>query len=324
MLSRIEQIVRRPGAVVALVGTMAGFMAALGGGPVLATLWAVPTCFSLDLLRRLRPWLYLSLGRAELAVAASRSLLREGPTPAAAGALRLVAAAALLRQRKTAAAKSVLAQVDPAHLGAGALPGFLLMTGTVAARIGDAHGTAELAEAAASAAEAAGSTVAWAAAENLRAVAAILDGRPGEAAVRLEALERDQGVLGELAAVVRNNRAWAELRRGGDAARALEWARLAVRDWPDEPVLRGTLGAATLAAGGDPGEARRHLAQAVAVAEDVPPQERRVLLEFARKAAAATGNHREAKLLGRRIADIPGGGERVDALPPRPGAAGGA
>lgn len=323
MLSRVERMLRGPAPLVALVGAMAGLMAALGGGPVLAVLWSLPTWFSLELLRRLRPWLYLSLGRAELAVAASRSLLGEDPTPAAAGALRLVAAAALLRRRQTAAAKGVLALVDPDHLGAGALPGYLLMCGTVSARLGDAHGTAELAEAAAAAAEAAGSPVAWAAAENLRAVAAILDGRADEAAARLAALDEDQRLLGELAAVVRNNRAWAELRRGGDAAQALAWARAAVQAWPDEPVLHGTLGAATLAAGGDPAAARRHLARAVAVAEDVPPQERRVLLQFAREAAAATGNHREAKLLGRRIADIPGSGDGPDALPARPGAAGG-
>lgn len=321
MLRIVEAIVRRPWSAWTLVGGMAGSLAWMGGGALFAALWAVPALFAVDMLRRNRAWIYLLLQEERLALEAARSLLAEKPEGHHGAYQRMAAGAALLRMRRTDQAKEVLRAIDPTVLEETARPGYFLLMGALFARLGDAPGVLGMAEAARVLLDPEGSGPALeASVENLEAVGKMLTGELEAAALQLEQIPLE-ALAGTTRAVIRNNRAWAELRRGGDPGLALCLARLAVRAAPDEATFHGTLGAAMLEAGEDPQAAWRHLCRALEVARDVAPQERVHLFFFAARAAHQLGDMTGARELAGRIGDVPGTGELLARLAlPAPGA----
>lgn len=319
MLRWVEKLVRRPLVTPLVVGGVAGGLAALGGGWFLTLLWALPAGMALEVLRLNRSWIYLLLRREALAVEAARSLLEEFPEGPMAAYQRLAGAAGLLRLRRTLQAKALLREVDPEVLGEGARPGYFLLQGVLYVRLGDAAGVADMARAAGVLTDPEESSATLlASVENLRAVGLLLEGRVEEASALLEDIPLG-GVGRETRAVIWNNRAWTELRRGGDPARALEWAARAARGDPSEPSFQGTLGAALLELDEEPREAARCLRRALVVAEDMAPQERSHLLGYAARALLRVGDEAGARELAGRIGDIPGAGRPERALPAEPG-----
>ncbi len=289
-----------------MVGGMAGALVSMGGGLAFALLWTVPAVLAALMIRENRAWMYLRLGDDRLALEAARDQIEESRGQDRCHYHRLAAAAALLGLRQTESAKAVLAEVEPEAIRESARPGYFLLMGALFARLGDLHGVRCMADAAAAGTEPEErSPSLHAAVENLYAVGELLAGDGDQAAARLGSIPLDH-VGTPTRAVILNNRAWAEIRRGGDPVRALEWATEAVRGMPKEAAIHGTYGAALLESGGDPSQAAEHLAQAVRVVDRIAPQEQAHVLFYAARALAMVGDQSGARELVERMGLLPG------------------
>lgn len=315
-----ELFFRRRWPTVALVGGMAGALVAMGGGLAFALLWALPAALAALMIRENRAWIYLRMGEDRLALEAANHQVDEAGETERAHYHRLAAAAALLGLRRTPEAKAALGLVDPTAIRESARPGYYLLMGAMFARLGDLEGVLCMAEAAgAGIEEGVRSPSLHAAVENLLAVGELLEGNLEGASLRLEEIPLDH-VGTPTRAVILNNRAWAEVRKGGDPVRALAWASEAIQGMPKEAAIHGTYGAALLEAGGDAEVACRHLQRAVTVVDRIAPQERAHVLYYAARAHALLGQGDEARLLAERMEEMPGADElRARLALPAPG-----
>lgn len=314
MLRALEVFFRRRWPTMAAVGGMSAALVAMGGGLAFAVLWAVPAALAALMIRENRAWMYLRLGNDRLALEAAREQITEAEGGERSHYHRLAAAAALLGLRQTDQAKAVLAEVDPNAIRESARPGYFLLMGALFARLGDLQGVLCMADAAgAGLMPGERSPSLHAAVENLHAVGLLLRGDLEAASDKLGAIPLDH-VGTPTRAVILNNRAWAELRRGGDPLRALDWAREALRGMPKEAAIHGTFGAALLEAGADAAQASAHLDRAVRVVDRIAPQERAHVLFYAARARRLLGDGSGAGRLVERMHELPGSEELLGRL----------
>lgn len=275
---------------------------------VLYTVWLVPLLIFGAALRNHRALLYLKVGQRRLALEAARAMVRESSDTPYRYHHRLVYCHVLLELNEPDRAKEILGTIDPSKLD---LPvdrvNYFQLMGNQFARLGDVDGLLAMTEAVGAECEDwATSKDIQALMENNRAVADILRGDLEEAGRRLAELET--GTLGRtVRGVSLNNRAWVEMRRGGDPVSALEWATEALRLLPGKNAVQGTYGAALLETGADPRRALRYLERPLARLEQVPPQERAHVLYYAARALTMLGDTRRANELTTQLGTLPGG-----------------
>lgn len=269
---------------------------------LLYSFWLLPLLLIGLVLRTHRALLYLQLGDRPLALEAARAMVEESRGAPQHVHHRLVLCHVLLEVGELDRAKEVLGTVDPHELTSPVdRVNYFQLMGNQLARLGDVEGLLAMTEAVGAESEGWGNTRdLQALMENNRAVAEILKGKLDEAATRLAGLSVDR--IGKMVrGVSLNNRAWVELRRGGDPVSALEWATEAMRLVPGKAAVQGTYGAALLESGADPAEAMRYLERPIEVLEQVPPQERVHVLYYAARASALLGDLGRARALRARM-----------------------
>jgi predicted Zn-dependent protease len=258
-------------------------------------------------VRTHRALLYLQMGDRPLALEAARSMIeecRDGPQELH---HRLVYCHVLLECGEMDRAKEVLGTIDPQELTSPIdRVNYFQLLGNQLARLGDVEGLLAMTEAVEAECEDWGTTGdIQSLMQNNRAVADILRGDLDGAAKRLA--ELPVGKMGKMVrGVTLNNRAWIELRRGGDPVSALEWATEALKLIPGKSAVQGTYGAALLETGADPRRALRFLEKPVENLEMVPHQERAHVLFYAARALSMLGKQQRASTLMARMSGLPG------------------
>lgn len=275
---------------------------------VLYTVWLIPLLIFGAALRNHRALLYLKMGQRRLALEAARAMVRESADTPYRYHHRLVYCHVLLELNEPDRAKEVLGTIDPSKLE---LPvdrvNYFQLMGNQFARLGDVEGLLAMTDAVGAECEDwATSKDIQALMENNRAVASILQGDLEDAARRLGGLQTS-GLGRTVRGVSLNNRAWVEMRRGGDPVSALEWVTEALRLLPGKSAVQGTYGAALLETGADPRRALRYLERPLSRLEQVPPQERAHVLYYAARALTMLGDKRRASELTTQLGALPGG-----------------
>jgi predicted Zn-dependent protease len=274
---------------------------------VFYSLWLLPMLFVGLVVRTHRALLYLQMGDRPLALQAAQAMIEESRDSPQELHHRLVYCHVLLECGEMDRAKEVLGTIDPQELTSPIdRVNYFQLLGNQLARLGDVEGLLAMTDAVEAECEDWGSTGdIQALMQNNRAVADILQGNLEEASRRLAELP-----MGEMGKMVRgvslNNRAWVELRRGGDPISALEWATEALRLVPGKSAVQGTYGAALLETGADPRRALRFLEKPVENLELVPHQERAHVLFYAARALALLGKQQRAAGLAARMSGLPG------------------
>lgn len=274
---------------------------------VFYSLWLLPMLFVGLVVRTHRALLYLQMGDRPLALEAARSMIEESRDGPQELHHRLVYCHVLLECGEMDRAKEVLGTIDPQELTSPIdRVNYFQLLGNQLARLGDVEGLLAMTEAVEAECEDWGTTGdIQALMQNNRAVAAILKGDLEGAAERLAGLPIDS--MGKMVrGVTLNNRAWVELRRGGDPVAALEWATEALRLVPGKSAVQGTYGAALLETGAAPKRALRFLEKPVENIELVPHQERAHVLFYAARALTLLGKVQRAQALTARMTGLPG------------------